>query len=80
VASPDVAKQKAALYKEVLEQGKKAHASGLDLLMSKIQAGNLQQLKVIVKADTNGSLEAIKAALLKLSNENTSISVIHSGV
>jgi len=48
--------------------------------MSKIQAGNLQQLKVVVKADSNGSLEAMKASLTRLSTEETSVLVIHSGV
>jgi hypothetical protein len=38
----------------------------------------LKQLKIILKADTNGSLEAIKAALLKLSTPETSVVVIHS--
>lgn len=48
--------------------------------MNRIKSGNLKHLKIVVKADTNGSLEAIKNALLKLSNEETSISIIHSGV
>jgi translation initiation factor IF-2 len=48
--------------------------------MSKIKSGNLKHLKIVVKADTNGSLEAIKNALLKLSTEETSVSIIHSGV
>jgi translation initiation factor IF-2 len=34
--------------------------------MSRIKSGNLKQLKVVVKADSNGSVEALKAALLKL--------------
>jgi len=38
----------------------------------------LKQLKLVVKADTNGSLEAIKGALIKLSTEETTVSVIHS--
>ena len=48
--------------------------------MLKIKSGNLKHLKIVVKADTNGSLEAIKNALLKLSTEETSVSIIHSGV
>ncbi|RKW21583.1 translation initiation factor IF-2 [Candidatus Gracilibacteria bacterium] len=80
VASPDVARTKVMEYKAILEKQKKSGSSGLDLLMSKIKAGNLKQLKIILKADTNGSLEAIKAALLKLSTPETSVVVIHSGV
>lgn len=80
VSSPDVARQKSIEYKEILLRNKQKSASGLDLLMSKIKAGNLKQLKVIVKADTNGALEAMKGSLEKLSTDETTVSVIHSGV
>ncbi|MCP4522771.1 MAG: translation initiation factor IF-2 [Candidatus Gracilibacteria bacterium] len=80
VSSPEQARQKAIEYKEIIARNKVKSASGLDLLMSKIKAGNLKQLKVIVKADTNGALEAIKGSLAKLSTDETSVSVIHSGV
>ncbi|MBS9775439.1 translation initiation factor IF-2 [Candidatus Gracilibacteria bacterium] len=80
VNSADIAKTKAIEYKLILEKQKRESASGLDLLMMKIKAGNLKQLKVILKADTNGSLEAIKGSLLKLSTPETTVTVIHSGV
>lgn len=80
VSSPDIARQKSIEYKEILLRNKQKSASGLDLLMSKIKAGNLKQLKLIVKADTNGALEAIKGSLEKLSTDETTVSVIHSGV
>lgn len=80
VASPDIARTKAIEFKTILDKQKKSASSGLDLLMSKIKAWNLKQLKIIVKADTNGSLEAIKAALLKLSTPETSVTIIHSWV
>ena len=80
VSSNEIAKQKAAEYKIILEREKSRSASGLDLLMSKIRAWNLKQLKVILKADTNGSLEAIKAALIKLSTPETNVSIIHGWV
>lgn len=76
----DVARQKSIEYAEFLANQKKLKSSQLDILMSKIKSGNLKHLKVVLKADTNGSLEAIKNALLKLSTEETSVSVIHSGV
>jgi translation initiation factor IF-2 len=44
----------------MISQMKGHSISGLETLMSRIQSGNLKQLKVLVKADTNGSLEAIK--------------------
>ncbi len=80
VANPAIAKQRAEEYKEIMQVKEKNKASGLDILMSKIKAWNLKQLKIVLKADTNWSLEAIKAALLKLSTSETNISIIHSGV
>ena len=76
----DTARQKAVEYAEFISNQKKLKSSQLDILMSKIKSGNLKHLKVVLKADTNGSLEAIKNALLKLSTAETSVSVIHSGV
>mgnify|MGYP004527781165 CR=1 FL=1 len=52
----------------------------LDDLFSQIQAGNLKELNVIVKADVQGSVEAVKQSLLKLSNEEVVVKVIHGGV
>jgi len=46
--------------------------------MSRIKAWNLKQLKVVVKADSNWSLEALKVALAKLSTPETNVAVIHS--
>ncbi len=52
----------------------------LDDLFSKIQEGNLKELNLIVKADVQGSVEAVKQSLMKLSNEEVAVKVIHSGV
>ena len=52
----------------------------LDGLFSQIQAGNIKELNLIVKADVQGSVEAVKQSLLKLSNEEVAIRIIHSGV
>ncbi len=52
----------------------------LDDLFSKIQAGNLKELNLIIKADVQGSVEAVKQSLLKLSNEEVVVKVIHGGV
>ena len=52
----------------------------LDDLFSQIQAGNLKELDVIVKADVQGSVEAVKQSLLKLSNEEVVVKIIHGGV
>ena len=52
----------------------------LDDLFSQIQAGNLKELNLIVKADVQGSVEAVKQSLVKLSNEEVAVKVVHSGV
>ncbi len=52
----------------------------LDDLFSQIKAGNVKELPIIVKADVQGSVEAVKQSLLKLSNEEVMIKVIHGGV
>ena len=52
----------------------------LDDLYNKIQEGNVKDLNLIIKADVQGSVEAVKASLLKLSNEEVAVKCIHSGV
>ena len=52
----------------------------LDDLFSQIKAGNVKELPIIVKADVQGSVEAVKQSLVKLSNEEVVVKVIHGGV
>ncbi len=52
----------------------------LDDLFSQIKAGNVKELPIIVKADVQGSVEAVKQSLVKLSNEEVAVGVIHGGV
>ena len=52
----------------------------LDDLFSQIQSGNMKELDLIVKADVQGSVEAVKQSLVKLSNEEVVVKVIHGGV
>ena len=52
----------------------------LDGLFSQIQAGNIKELNIIVKADVQGSVEAVKQSLVKLSNDEVAIRIIHGGV
>ena len=52
----------------------------LDDLFSQIKAGNVKELPLIVKADVQGSVEAVKQSLVKLSNEEVVVKVIHGGV
>ena len=52
----------------------------LDDLFSQIKEGNLKELNIVVKADVQGSVEALKQSLLKLSNDEVVIKIIHGGV
>ncbi|MCD8125484.1 MAG: translation initiation factor IF-2, partial [Lachnospiraceae bacterium] len=52
----------------------------LDDLFSQIKAGNVKELNLIIKADVQGSVEAVKQSLVKLSNEEVVVKVIHGGV
>ena len=52
----------------------------MDSLFAEIQAGNIKELPIIVKADVQGSVEAVRQSLEKLSNEEVSVKVIHGAV
>ncbi len=68
-----------AEYKaRMLEETKKRMS--LDDLFGKIQEGNLKELNIIVKADVQGSVEAVKQSLAKLSNDEVVVKCIHGGV
>lgn len=68
-----------AQHKEKMLEETKGRMS-LDDLFSQIQEGNLKELDLIVKADVQGSVEAVKQSLLKLSNEEVVVKCIHGGV
>ncbi len=84
--SPETEKEARAFAETYIREGRvkllddtKAKMS-LDDLFSQIQAGNLKELDIIVKADVQGSVEAVKQSLVKLSNEEVIVKVIHAGV
>ncbi len=67
--------------REKLLEGSKAKSKmSLDDLFSQIQAGDVKELNIIVKADVQGSVEAVKQSLVKLSNDEVVVKVIHGGV
>ena len=72
VAEKRIAKAKA-------EQQKAAKVS-LDDIFSRIKEGELKELNIVVKADVQGSVEALCASLVKIQNEEVKVSVVHSGV
>ncbi len=80
VSTPSLAREKALEYSEIMKRKEWINASWLEVLMSKIKAWNLKQLKIVLKSDTNGSLEAIKWAITKLSTPETTVTIIHSWV
>ena len=77
------------MARELVEQRKQAAKDAaanamqkvtLDNLFAKMQEGQMKELPLIVKADVQGSAEAIKASLEKISNEEVRVRVIHTGV
>ena len=80
VNDASTAKKKAEEYRDIILAKKRNELSGLEVLMSRIKAGNLKQLKIVVKTDSNWSLEALKVALQRLSTPETNVAIIHSWV
>lgn len=67
-----------------LAQGRKSikdfEGASLASMVSRLKAGALKQVKIVLKSDSNGSLEALKAALGKLTTTETTVQIIHAGV
>ncbi|NPB04825.1 MAG: translation initiation factor IF-2 [Aquificae bacterium] len=83
IVVPDerTAKQLAEQRKRQKEQEKlKGTALRLEEIYEKIQSGELKELKIVLKADAIGSIEALKKALEELSTDKVKVSIIHSGV
>jgi len=82
VKDDKIAKQIYEQRKEKLrEQHLKATAKvSLEDLFKQIQEGDVKELNIIIKADVQGSVEALKQSLLKLSNDEVKVNVIHGGV
>jgi translation initiation factor IF-2 len=80
VSSPEIATTRAKEF-SLARNTKSIHAfegASLGMLMSRLKSGALKQLKVVLKTDSNGSLEALKAALSKLSTPETQVVFIHA--
>ncbi|MDD6024894.1 MAG: translation initiation factor IF-2 [Oscillospiraceae bacterium] len=83
VADERMARQLAEERKQTEKEQQQKSLSGsitLENLFAHMQEGNMKELPLIVKADVQGSAEAVKASLLKLTNEEVRVKVIHSGV
>ncbi len=73
-----------AVIQERIDRIKKeraTHSSGvtLDTFMNRVQEGSLKNLNIVLKADTMGSVEALKASLLAIRNEEAKVNIVHSG-
>ncbi len=86
VVSPETEKEARTMSEAFIARGREKMIEdtkltmSLDDLYSQIQSGNLKELKLIIKADVQGSVEAVKQSLMKLSNEEVAVRVIHGGV
>ena len=76
--SRQVAEERQAKIKA--EQAKARAKASLDDLFAQIQEGEMKQLNLIIKADVQGSVEAVKQAMEKLSNEEVKVVVVHGAV
>ena len=86
VIAPETEKEARAMAEAFIARGREKMLEdtkltmSLDDLYSQIQSGNLKELKLIIKADVQGSVEAVKQSLMKLSNEEVAVRCIHGGV
>ena len=86
VISPETEKEARTMAEAFIARGREKMLEdtkltmSLDDLYSQIQSGNLKELKLIIKADVQGSVEAVKQSLMKLSNEEVAVRCIHGGV
>ncbi len=82
VANEKMARELAEQRKDELraEANKSRYAVSLDELFNQIKEGELKDLNIIIKADVQGTAEALKASLEKLSNNEVRVRVIHSAV
>lgn len=74
VAESIIARNRENLIKETPQK------VSLDDLFSQIQSGNMKELNIVVKADVQGSVEAVRQSLERLSNEEVRVRIIHGGV
>lgn len=83
VVSSDVEARQIAKEREILKREiglRQARKISLDDISQKIQEGNVKELKLIIKADVAGSVEALSDSLIKLSNDEVRVQIIHKGV
>ena len=86
IVAMDTDKEARSFAETFISEGRKKllddtkHKVSLDALFEQIKAGNVKELGLIIKADVQGSVEAVKQSLVKLSNEEVAVKIIHGGV
>ncbi|MFH1375942.1 MAG: translation initiation factor IF-2 [Patescibacteria group bacterium] len=78
--TPEAAKKKAAEMQKLLDLADREKQSGMSQIIGRINAGEMKELKIVLKADVEGSLEALRENIGKIGNENVKAKVIHGGV
>jgi translation initiation factor IF-2 len=76
----DIAKKKAIEMQKIIDAAKREKASGMSQIIGRINAGEMKELKIVLKADVEGSLEAIRENIAKIGGENAKAKIIHGGV
>ena len=86
IMAADSEKEARSIAETFISEGRKKllddtkHKVSLDALFEQIQAGNMKELNIIIKADVQGSVEAVRQSLEKLSNDEVKVRTIHGGV
>lgn len=78
--SPEAAKKKAAEMQKLLDLADREKQSGMSQIIGRINAGEMKELKIVLKADVEGSLEALRENVEKIGSEDVKAKVIHGGV
>jgi translation initiation factor IF-2 len=80
VANEKIAKERAQKVRDLLGEREGHTGLGMSEIISRIHSGKMNLLKVVLKADTHGSIEAIRQMLAKIQNEEVGVKIIHAGV
>ena len=74
------AKKKAIEMQKILSAAAREKASGMSQIIGRINAGEMKELKIVLKTDVEGSLEAIRENIAKIGGKNAQAKIIHGGV
>lgn len=78
--SSEAARKKSVELKKLLEVSARKKVTGINQLINRINTGELKELKIVLKTDVEGSLEAIRESVAKVGSEEVKAKIIHGGV